>query len=209
MGQGLFSTAKFGVNLDIRVKLGHQTGRQAFTTFMLNRDRQIEAEARRRLFRAAAYLRTTVRRSMKRKRTTVRNYKGYSWNSFPPSAPGSPPNRRVTGKSGLQDIRFAEIKKNVIRVGPEQYTNVGKKTSFRGKGDVFQEVGGTGRVMLPLDISQIPASIYHQVVTLKAAPWPLVPKTSRYPARPFMHPAIRPMLAKFPKIFTNLTSTKR
>ncbi len=206
--QGFFSIASKGLNVGVKVQIGSLTGRQAFTTWIDNTHRQMEGEARRRLFRAAAWCRTSVRRSMKLRRTTRKDYKGFGMPSYPPSAPGTPPNRRRTNKSGLYDIRFDNYKKDYMRIGPQIYTDVGKKTNFSGKGDRMIEAGGTGLVRLPLDPDQMPEDMFRDVIMLKKYPHPWVMKRSFYKPRPYMAPALPKTLAQFPKIFGNLNETR-
>jgi len=110
----------------------------------------------------------------------------------------------MAGKGGIQDIRFDEFRKNAIRVGPQIYPSAGRKTNFRGRGDLMVNSGGTGGVMLPLDIAQMPSSLYIPVVVNKSMPWPMAMKRSRYPARPYMAPAWDVVKLKFPQIFGNL-----
>jgi hypothetical protein len=200
MGQGLFAAGKFGINVKIRMKIGSQTGKQAFTTWADNKHREYQNRSRRALIQAAAYARTTIRRGMRKSGVARRDPDRAGWNSYTPSMPGAPPRYRRTGaqRNNLRAVRFTRPTIANLRsvVHPIMFRSSGsRRVNFRVMR--MLERGGTGLALLPVHPDQNP--VWGN--TLNGGPWPFAWTPVRYPARPFIRPAVRPTLRQFPLIF--------
>ena len=149
-GQGLFSAGKFGLQVSFKATMGSMTGRQSFTTWQNNIERQYRARMRRTLFQAAAYARTTARRRMRRSGRAIvdPDRGGPGWASYRPSTGGSAPRYRPGGgKANMRNIRFTRPTLRNLRsvVGPEQLTTSGQRR-VRFDPVTMQERGGSGMV---------------------------------------------------------------
>jgi len=199
-GKGLMSGARYGLTPKFTLKIGHQTGRQAYTSWLLNHQRRQEAMVVRGLFRAAAYARTTIRRGMRKSGQPVTDQNRHNWASYRPSPPGRPPRYRRGGQtSGLRFVTFTRPSRENMRsiVGPQVFQTRGtQRVNFRIA--QMQEQGGQGLVYLPVDPAQNP--FWGQRGT---QPWPFAWTPSTYPARPYVEPAIRPTMRQFPNIFVH------
>jgi hypothetical protein len=180
--------------------VGKYKGPGAFFNWAKDYNKQVNKEARRRLASAAFYLRKVSRNSM-RPAPKARAVPGSPWKRSKPSPAGSPPRARK-GKR-LKNIWAEKVNPDTWVIGPVQYPGGGANTSFSGKGDVFQEVGGTGQVQLPMTLQSMSRK-QKKAVLDNGAKWPMVWKNSNYKARPYLAPAKDVTVAKFPKLFTNL-----
>ena len=188
----------------IKWTVGKYQGRGAFSNWLSDYNKSVQREARYRLRGAAFYCRKIARNSMK-PAGKPRKVAGLPWKVTKPSAPGKAPKYKP-GKR-LKNIWSEKINDDTYRIGPVPFPSAGKKTSFSGQGDVFQEVGGSGQVMLPLSMEQM--SRNQRTLMTKTKKWPMVWKNSNYRARPYLEPARDKTLEKFPKLFSNLNLRKR
>lgn len=187
----------------IKLRVGSYTGDQAFSTWLRNSSEKILRESERRMFKAAGFCRTDMRRGFPRKRKAKQGYKGYNWASHPPSTPPKAPRRRSTGKAGLQYVTFKQVKRFQFRIGPDMSVSYGAKTKFDG--DIMHAKGGTGQVKLPLHIDQIPGHMVGPALdgTIK---WPMAFKQCHYRKRDFLSDPARKTTKRFTHLFANLNT---
>lgn len=188
----------------IKLRVGSYTGDQAFSTWLRNQSERILKESERRMFKAAGYCRTSMRREFPRKRAAKVGYKGYNWASHPPSTPPKAPRRRVKGKAGLQYVTFKQVKRFEFRIGPDMGVSYGAKTKFDG--DIMHARGGTGQVKLPLHIDQLnglPRDL-RQAAFANRNNWPMVWKKCQYRKRDFISNPAKVTKKQFPYLFTDL-----
>jgi hypothetical protein len=184
--------------------VGKYQGPSAFSDWLTDYNKSVQREARKRLRGAAFYCRRVARNSMK-PAGKPRKVAGRPWKSSKPSAPGKPPKYRKGKK--LKNIWSEKVDDWTYRIGPVPFSGAGGNTTFSGKGDVFQEVGGSGQVRLPLSLEQMSSDQRRQLAKTKK--WPMVWKNANYRARPYLEPARDKTLEKFPKLFSNLNVRKR
>lgn len=200
--------AQYGLNpfaVNMKFKVGRLTGNQAFSTWSLNNFRKWKKEAETRMFKAAAFCRTDMRRSFGRKTKSVKGRNGYYWSSSRPSAAGSPPRKKLgKGKAGLQFVTFDQEKQFVFRIGSDMFPSEGYGAQTKFHGDIMHNAGGTGIVNLPLHPDQIPAGSYRQAVFANQVPWPMAPKVCHYPKRNYLETPKKKTIKQFPRLFANL-----
>jgi hypothetical protein len=192
--------------MSFKLTVGSFSGNNAMSRWSINQRKKILRETERRMFKASGFLRTDIKRGMGRRIAARQNYKGYHWKSHPPSAAGSPVRKRAKGKGGLQHITFLQEDTFRFRIGPEQYPSGGFGANTTFAGDVMHMTGGQGRVKLPLDIEQMPASLRGKALD-QQIPWPMVYKNCHYKKRDYLSPSRKKVVAKFPQIFANLNAS--
>ena len=186
----------------MKLRVGSYTGDQAFSSWLKNQSERILKESERRMFKAAGYCRTSMRREFPRKRAAKEGYKGYRWASHPPSTPPKAPRRRVKGKAGLQYVTFKQVKRFEFHIGPDMTVSYGAKTKFDG--DIVHAKGGNNKeVKLPLHIDQIPTSMIGFVLS-NPKKWPMAYKKCHYRKRDYLSDPRRQTQKKFPQLFANL-----
>ena len=178
-------------------------GPGAFSRWLKGYNKEIQREAQNRLRWSAAYCRRVARNSM-RPAGKPKKVAGLPWAISKPSEPGKPPKYRKGKK--LKNIVYERRDKWSYVVGPVPFGGAGKNTSFSGKGDVFQEAGGSGQVKLPMTLESMNPAQSKQAAM---GNWPMVWKNSNYRARPYLAPAKDKTIEKFPKIFSNLNTRRR
>ena len=188
-------------NFKINFRVGSFTGNQSFSAWANNQNAKILKEAERRMFRAAGFCRTDIRRGFPRKRKAIQNYKGFHWKSHPPSGAGKPPRRRATGRAGLQFVTFKQDSRFEFRIGSDTNTKWGAKTKFDG--DIKHMTGGQGQVMLPMELEQIPPSMRGSALN-QTRQWPMVWKNCHYKKRDYLTPSRDKTHKQFPQLFANL-----
>ncbi len=186
----------------IKWTVGKYQGRGAFSNWLGDYNKSVKREAQYRLRGAAFYCRKVARNSMRP--AGAKRDRGFPWKTTKPSEPGKAPKYRPGKK--LKNIWSERVNDDTYRIGPVPFPGSGKNTSFSGQGDVFQEVGGSGQVQLPLSFEQMTRS---QRKMTKAGKWPMVWKNANYRARPYLEPARDVTIERFPTIFTNLNTRKR
>ena len=184
--------------------VGKYKGKGAFGNWLRDYNKSVQREARYRLRGAAFYCRRVARNSM-RPAGQPKKVVGLPWKVTKPSAPGKPPKYKQ-GKR-LKNIWAEKLNPDTYRIGPKPFPGAGAKTSFSGQGDVFQEVGGKGQVMLPLTLQQM--SRKQRDLMAKTKKWPMAWKNANYRARPYLEPARDKTFERFPKLFSNLNTRKR
>lgn len=187
----------------MKLRVGSYTGDQAFSSWLKNQSERILKESERRMFKAAGYCRTSMRREFPRKRAAKQGYKGYNWASHPPSTPPKAPRRRVKGKAGLQYVTFKQVKRFEFRIGPDMSVSYGAKTKFDG--DIVHAKGGNNKeVKLPLHIDQIPGNMIGPALdgTIK---WPMSFKKCHYRKRDYLSNPAKVTKKQFTHLFANLT----
>ena len=200
--------AQYGMNpfsFTTKFKVGRLTGKQAFSTWSRNNTIKYIAEAERRMFRAAAFCRTDMRRGFGRRTVKTLGRGGYGWASSSPSPSGSPPrkSRKGRGKQGLQFVTFKQEQQFRFRIGSDMFPadGYGQQTSFHG--DVMHNSGGSGVVLLPLHQDQMPRNMRGLAMSGKI-PWPMVPKVCHYPKRNYLETPKKKTIKQFPKLFSRL-----
>jgi hypothetical protein len=156
-----------------------------------------------RLRDAGAFVRTKASQSMKR---PSKKRKGEA------SAPGSPPNaHNAKGTSGLKTIRFQyDPQSDSVLVGPLKFNS--SVVGFEASTTVpaLHEYGETAiiteRRWIPLKSWQRPGPWRRVNSKTKKKPgtrYESRTRTAKYPARPFMAPALAAEAPKFPDLFGN------
>lgn len=189
----------------MKLRVGSYTGDQAFSSWLKNQSERILKESERRMFKAAGYCRTSMRREFPRKRKAKQGYKGYRWASHPPSTPPKAPRRRVKGKAGLQYVTFKQVKRFEFRIGPDMGVSYGAKTKFDG--DIVHARGGNNKlVKLPLHIDQLkglPGDLI-QAAFANRKNWPMTWKQCQYRKRDYLSNPAKVTKKQFPHLFANL-----
>ncbi len=190
----------------LKLRVGSYTGDQAFSSWLANENRRILKEAERRMFRAAGFCRTAMRREFPRKRKAIEGYKGYNWKSHPPSTPPKAPRRRQKGKGGLQNVRFDREATFRFRIGPDMLSPHGKNTKFHG--DIMHQEGKSGLVRLPMHIDQVRSLPGPMIAAAFASPknWPMPWKNSNYKKRDFLTNPAKATVKQFPRLFAKLNT---
>ena len=200
--------AQYGMNpfaFSTKFKVGRLTGKQAFSTWSRNETAKYIKEAERRMFRAAAFCRTDMRRGFGRRTVKKLGRNGYGWASSSPSAAGSAPrkSRKGRGKQGLQFVTFNQEKQFRFRIGSDMFPadGYGDQTNFHG--DVMHNAGGNGIVLLPLHQDQMDNFSRGLAMTGKI-PWPMVPKMCHYPKRNYLESPKKKTIKQFKTLFSRL-----
>ena len=198
--------AQYGMNpfsFSTKFKVGRLTGKQSFSTWTLNQNRQLIKQAKKNMWKAAAWCRTDMRRGFGRRVKAQQGRKGYYWASRNPSAAGSPPRRNEGGKRGLQYVTFTKEEDFRFRVGSDMFPQggYGDKTNFHG--DVMHNKGGTGMVKLPRDIDQMD-HVTAGLALNKKIPWPMDPKQCTYPKRNYLETPAKKVTKQFKWLFADL-----
>jgi len=79
--------AQYGLNpfaFSTKFKVGRLTGRQAFSTWSMNQHAKVLKNAKRSMWKAAAWCRTDMRRSFGRRNKAIQGRNGYYWASGNP-----------------------------------------------------------------------------------------------------------------------------
>ena len=190
-----------------KFKIGRFTGNQAFSTWTLNQNRKMLKEARKRMYKAAGYCRTSMRRKMGRSGRAVQDYKGYNWKSYRPSPAGRSPRKRQKGRGGLQFVTFDKVNGNDYKfmIGSDMYPAGGYGENTKFHGDVMHNNGGTGSVYLNVQPEDIPPTLRAQAFA-GTIPWPMTWKQCNYPSRNYLEHARKATIKQFPTLFANLNT---
>lgn len=202
--------AQYGMNpfsFSTKFKVGRLTGNQAFSTWSRNQTAKYLKNAKKSMWKAAAWCRTDMRRGFSRRNKPVEGYNGYWWASNPPAKAGRPPRRNAKGKAGLQYVTFAKETDYRFRIGSDMFPaeGYGDKTNFHG--DVMHNTGGYGMVMLPEDLVDIPDVQLHAALSGQI-PWPMRPKLCHYPKRNYLETPKKKVMKQFKHLFSDLEQDK-
>ncbi len=204
--------AQYGINpfaLSTKFKVGRLTGNQAFSTWSMNNINKWMKEAESRMFSAAAFCRTDMRRSFGRKTKSVKGRNGYYWGSSRPSAAGSPPRKKMgKGKAGLQFVTFKQEKQFTFRIGSDMFPSPSPKDKTTFHADVIHNTGGTGKVWLPIHVDQIPDRNFRFWAISGVVKWPMTWKSSYYPKRNYLETPKKKTIKQFRTLFSQLDQRK-
>ncbi len=154
--------------------------------------RAVDRAKKRELSRAGSFVRRTARRSIrpagKRAIKAKKKNRGGSRNDPTISRPGQPPRMHTAGARNLKTILFGyEQSRQSVVVGPVKFPRSGNNVPE------LMEHGGVGKVRV-LRRNQRKRKRGRVRTRLVAV---------RYRPRPFMNPALRQELPKFPALFRN------
>lgn len=181
---------------------------------MTNREAQIQAQVERTVRRAAFYMRSVARNSMKRGRSYAENmpvrffdlasgkyetgYKRFKKRSR--STPPNSPHYHMKGGAGLKLIWAEKFmgRRDAYVVGPLVFKTKGSnKVSFKIHSKLSK--GGGGKMYCPVNNNNAMSRAQMFQRGFKKASWDWVPV--KYRPRPYMRNAIAPTRAKFPSLW--------
>lgn len=154
--------------------------------------REVGKENAKALSKAGAFIRTTARRSMRRRKTS--------------SPPGSPPSVHSRDKvATLRNILFAYDRRNQsVVVGPVRLNQVNMQTGGRGNIGVPELMEHGGSVSIR-EVSSNRGKSWRRFDNRRTPrPWETFRnRQANYEPRPFMGPALVAEAPKFPSLWTS------
>ncbi len=196
---------------------GSLRGAGGFATLnvmMTNHEKRIQAQHRRYVKRAAFYLRSVARNSMKRGRSHIKQLPtryfdihtgqfetGYKQTKHRTrSTPPNSPNYHIKGGAGLKLVWAEPYKgnKDTYKVAPIVFKSKGSlKVNFSIHKKLSK--GGTGKMLAPINNNDALTKAQMFQRGFKKARFDWIPV--KYKPRPYMHNAVAPTRKKFPALW--------